>query len=59
MSVEARRTDDAFDVDLVFTKVDLEDVVAHDNDLVVISAHGGPTMPSTSTLRTLSPMTTI
>jgi len=27
MSVEAQRTDDAFDIDLVFTKVDLEDVV--------------------------------
>ena len=38
MSIEAQRTDDAFDVDLVFTKVDLEDVVPHDNDPVVISA---------------------
>ena len=37
MSVEAPRTNDAFDVDLVFTKADLEDVVPHDNDLVVIS----------------------
>jgi len=37
MSVEAQRTDDAFDVDLVFTKADLEDVVPHDNDPVVIS----------------------
>jgi len=37
MSVEAKRTDDAFDVDLVFTKVDLQDVVPHDNDPVVIS----------------------
>ncbi|XP_068504024.1 uncharacterized protein [Phaseolus vulgaris] len=38
MSVEAQRIDDAFDVDLVFTKADLEDVVPHDNDPVVISA---------------------
>jgi len=38
MSVEAQRTDDAFVVDLVFTKADLEDVVPHDNDLLVISA---------------------
>ena len=37
MSVEAQRADDAFDVDLVFTKADLQDVVSHDNDLVVIS----------------------
>jgi len=37
MSVEAQRTEDAFDVDLVFTKADLEDVVPHDNDSVVIS----------------------
>jgi len=36
MSVEAERTDDAFDINLVFTKADLEDVVPHDNDLVVI-----------------------
>jgi len=36
MSVEAQRTDDAFDVNLVFTKVDLQDVVPHDNDPVVI-----------------------
>ncbi|XP_068476803.1 uncharacterized protein [Phaseolus vulgaris] len=35
---EAQRTDDAFDVDLVFTKVDLEDVVPHANNPVVISA---------------------
>ena len=33
---EAQRTDNAFDVDLIFTKVDLEDVVPHDNDPVVI-----------------------
>jgi len=38
MLVEAQRTNDAFDVDLVFTKADLEDVVPHDNDPVVISA---------------------
>ena len=37
MSVEAQRTNDAFDVDLVFTKANLEDVVPHDNDPVVIS----------------------
>ena len=38
MSVEAQRTNNAFDVDLVFTKADLEDVVPPDNDPVVISA---------------------
>ncbi|XP_068474874.1 uncharacterized protein [Phaseolus vulgaris] len=38
MSVKAQRTGEAFDVDLVFTKVDLEDVFPHDNDPVVISA---------------------
>jgi len=37
MSVEAQRANDAFDVDLVFTKADLQDVVPHDNDPVVIS----------------------
>jgi len=37
MSVEAQRTDNAFDVDPVFTKAYLQDVVPHDNDLVVIS----------------------
>ena len=37
MSVEAPRADDAFDVDLTFTKADLQDVVPHDNDSVVIS----------------------
>jgi len=37
MAVEARKTDNAFDVDLVFTKANLEDVVPHDNDPVVIS----------------------
>jgi len=38
ISVEAQRTDEAFDVDLVFTKADQEDVVPHDNDPMVISA---------------------
>jgi len=37
MSVEAQRANDAFDVDLVFTKADLQDVVPHENDPVVIS----------------------
>jgi len=37
MSVEAQRTNDAFDVDLVFTKAYREDVIPHDNDPVVIS----------------------
>ncbi|XP_068486702.1 uncharacterized protein [Phaseolus vulgaris] len=37
MSVEAQRAYDAFDVELVFTKADLRDVVPHDNDAVVIS----------------------
>ena len=37
MSVEAQKADDAFDVDLVFTKADLQDVVPHDNHPVVIS----------------------
>jgi len=37
MSVEAQRADDVFDVDLVFTKADLQNVVPHDNDPVVIS----------------------
>jgi len=37
MSVEAQRADDALNVDLVFTKADLRDVIPHDNDLVVIS----------------------
>ena len=36
MSVEAQRTNDAFDVDLVFTKADLEDVDPYDKDPVVI-----------------------
>jgi len=37
MSIEAQKADDAFDVDLVFTRADLQDVVPHDNDPVVIS----------------------
>jgi len=37
MSVEAQRANDAFDIDLVFTKADLQDVVPLDNDPVVIS----------------------
>jgi len=37
MSVEAQEADNALDVDLVFTKADLQDVVPHDNDPVVIS----------------------
>ncbi|XP_068504019.1 uncharacterized protein [Phaseolus vulgaris] len=37
MLVEAQEADDALDVDLVFTKADLRDVVPHDNDPVVIS----------------------
>jgi len=38
MSVEAQAVDGVLDVDLTFTKVDLRDVVPHDNDPVVISA---------------------
>jgi len=37
MSVEAQAVDDVLDVDLTFTKADLQDVVPHDNDPVVIS----------------------
>jgi len=37
MLVEAQRADDAFDVDLVFTKAGFQDVVLHHNDPVVIS----------------------
>jgi len=37
MTVEAREADQAFDINLVFTKADLRDVVPHDNDPVVIS----------------------
>jgi len=32
MSVEAQEADQAFDVDLVFTRADLRDVVPHEND---------------------------
>jgi len=35
--MEAQRTDDAFNIDLVFTKADLENVVPHDNNPMVIS----------------------
>ncbi|XP_068504074.1 uncharacterized protein [Phaseolus vulgaris] len=37
MSVEAQEANDALDIDLIFTKVDLRDVAPHDNDSVVIS----------------------
>ncbi|XP_068499430.1 uncharacterized protein [Phaseolus vulgaris] len=37
MSVEAQEADDALDVNLVFTRADLRDVVPHNNDPVVIS----------------------
>jgi len=37
MSIEAQVVDDVLDVDLAFTKVDLCDVISHDNDHVVIS----------------------
>jgi len=37
MSVEAQEADEALDVNLVFTKTDLRDVVPHNNDPVVIS----------------------
>ena len=37
MTVEAQEADEALDIDLVFTKADLRDVVPHDNDLMVIS----------------------
>ena len=36
-TIEARKTDLALDVDLTFTQVDLQGVVPHDNDPVVIS----------------------
>jgi len=36
MSVEAQRADDAFGIDLVFTKADLQDIIPHNNDPVVI-----------------------
>jgi len=37
MTVEVQEADQALDINLVFTKVDLQDVVPHDNDPVVIS----------------------
>jgi len=37
MLVEAQVVDDALDVDLTFTKADLQDIIPHDNDPVVIS----------------------
>ena len=37
MTVEAQEANQTLDVDLVFTKVDLRDIVPHDNDAVVIS----------------------
>jgi len=37
MAVEAREPDQSCELDLYFTKVDLWDVVPHDNDRVVIS----------------------
>ena len=36
MTVEAQEADQALDIDLVFTKADLRDVVPHNNDPVVI-----------------------
>jgi len=37
MAVEAREPHQSVEPDLYFTKVDLQDVVPHDNDPVVIS----------------------
>jgi len=37
MTLEAQKVDQALDVDLIFTKADLRDVVPHDNDPMVIS----------------------
>ena len=37
MEVEVQQVDQKLDVDLVFTKADLQDVIPHDNDPVVIS----------------------
>jgi len=36
MAIEVQEADHTPNVDLVFTKVDRQDVVPHDNDLVVI-----------------------
>jgi len=37
MAVEAGEPDQSLEPDLIFMKADLQDVVPHDNDLVVIS----------------------
>ena len=37
MAVEVQEVDQTPDVDLVFTKVDCQNVIPHDNDPVVIS----------------------
>jgi len=37
MSVEAQMADDVLDIDLTFTKADLQDVIPYDNNPVVIS----------------------
>ena len=37
MTIEVQEADQALDIDLVFTKADLRDVVPHDNDPLVIS----------------------
>jgi len=37
MAVEAQQVDQTPDVDLVFTKADLQDVIPHDNDPIVVS----------------------
>jgi len=37
MAVEAKESDQSPEPDLFFTKADLQDVVPHDNDPVVIS----------------------
>jgi len=37
MAVEVQQVDQTPDVDLVFTKADLQDVIPHENDPVVIS----------------------
>jgi len=37
MAVEVQEVDQTPNVDLVFTKADRQDVLPHDNDLVVIS----------------------
>ena len=37
MMIEVQEADQAFDIDLIFTKADLWDVVPHDNDPVVVS----------------------